>query len=259
MPRVWLLLIILLLAGCTSEGSDEPVPDEASTTLGSISGSTVTPQIMPIPDAIVRIPQAQIETESNLFGGFRFNAMPPGTYRIEAEAEGYEPANVTVTVVAGETTKVRVVLKQDLPPVPGSGHDKFEGRFPAGFGPADPHSGPIREVAGIEDCTCVFEIDAHEAMRTLVLDVVWDDPYEASPMELRWNVTSDAGGNATGKGTSPLNAHIQDAAVPFGNASRITVTILPDEVRPTQELGFTLVATYWTVDPAPEGWRFEGE
>ncbi len=259
MLRPLLVAIALLLAGCTSDSEPEPQRDESTSTLGSISGSVVTPAIMPIPGATVTIPQAQISDTTSLFGGFKFEALPPGVYRLEATAPDHEPGNVTVTVVAGEKTKARIVLKQDLPPVADSATEKLEGFIEAGFGPADPHAGPVKEAAGVGNCTCVLEFDAPEALRTVVLDAFWDDSFSARPMELRFNVSTDAGRSASFAGAAPFNVHVQDVELDLANATRITITVSPDEVRPTQDLRFTLLATWWTVDPAPEGWRFEGE
>ena len=56
----------------------------------------------PAPSAAIAIPDS--------LGGFVFDALPPGTYRLYARAYSHRPDSTKVEVVAGQIDTVRIVL-----------------------------------------------------------------------------------------------------------------------------------------------------
>ncbi len=253
--RIWALAAIVLLAGCTSEEPAPPEPEDNST-LGRVSGATVTPDIRPVGGVVVTMNPGNFETQSSLFGGFSFNNIPPGTYEITATHAEYDPASAIVVVVAGETAKPRLVMLRDVPPVPQNVTDTFPGFIPLSLGPADDASKDGQHQAGMGNCTCVFDVATRELMQTMVIEAVWSDSVEpAQPTRFRWTLTIDDNRTLSGAGSSPLLVHVQDADVGgWANATDLQVSLVPDEVWPAFEQRFTLFVTVFQVTPAPPGW-----
>lgn len=246
---------MLLLAGCTSKDSDEPAPgDTPNATVGAISGATVTPAINPIKDAVVTLEPGGQSDETGIFGTFRFEALPPGTYRLAAAAPGFLPAEETVVVRAGETTSIRIPMQYDVPPEPRIETLTFSGYFSANFGAADDASQPAKDLAGIGNCTCVYQIEAPRYLAGVTVEAVWDDSVDAADgATFRWNATFDDGAWAGGSGTSPMHGVVDDSDLNLTGVREILLEILPDETRPVYEQRFDVYVTLWEVEgPDPE-------
>ncbi|MGB0651919.1 MAG: carboxypeptidase-like regulatory domain-containing protein [Thermoplasmatota archaeon] len=109
-----LSLLAVALAGCSSDGGDEQAaPDdvdfgdldvEATSTTGAIRGVVVDGSIRPIAEAnvVLRTPGGTEETTSDSEGRFAFSEVDPGTHFLEVTKLNHEPAQVSVTVVAGD-------------------------------------------------------------------------------------------------------------------------------------------------------------
>ncbi len=258
-PRwAWCLFILLILAGCTAK---EPAaePTEASpSTLGNISGAAVTPDIRPIHGAIITMQPGHFETTSNLFGGFTFSNLPPGTYELTARHADHDDAVEVVEVAAGQTVKARMVLATDEPPVPQHITDTHPGYIPLSAGPAENVTAEAQSTAGVGNCTCVFDLEPRQHMQTLVIEAVWTDSLEPpEPTQFRWTLEVRDGLELTGTGTDPLLVHINaDDVAGWTNITAMRLTLVADEVWPAAQQDFTVFTTIFQVTPAPEGWSF---
>lgn len=259
-PR-WALciVILLLLAGCTTKEPTAPAVDEENnSTLGRISGATVTPDIRPVNGVQVTMMPGNFETESNLFGGFTFANVPPGTYELTGTHADYLAANTTVVVVPGQTIKPRLVLKTDEPPVPQHVTDTFPGFIPLSAGPAEEATSEAQRQAGIGNCTCVFNIEPRQMMETMVIEATWTDSVgPAQPTKFRWTLTIDGNRTFMGAGAQPLLVHLNAADVgTWQNITSMELSLTPDEVWPAFEQRFTMFVTIFQVTPAPADWSF---
>lgn len=116
-----LLLAATVLAGCADEPAPAPVdPDDekfgeldVTEDTGAIRGLVLDPTIVPIEGARIALIGESKETVSDAEGAFAFDALEPGTYFMEISKVGYESAQQSALVVAGEErpdiVKVRLV------------------------------------------------------------------------------------------------------------------------------------------------------
>ncbi len=258
-PRgVFALVILLLLAGCSAK-TPEPAPGEDPTpsSLGRISGAAVTPDIRPISGAQIAMQPGNFETKSNLFGGFTFENVPPGTYELTASHEDYVTTVEVFDVVAGQTLKARMVMQTDEPPVPQHFTDTFPGFFPLWAGPAEDPTAAAQEAAGVGNCTCVFDVATRAHLQTVVIEALWTDSAEpAEPTKFRW--TLQVGNlSLTDVMAKASPVHISAAELgDWGNATSMTLTIEPDDTWPAMDQDFTAYVTVFQVSAAPAGWSF---
>lgn len=117
--RVALLGLALVLAGCagspappsasesTGEPAGIPAPD---TETGAVAGTVVDDESRPIPGARVAVVETQTSTTADATGAFTVNGLAPGTYRLIAEALGYQSVARKVDVAAEATANVSFVL-----------------------------------------------------------------------------------------------------------------------------------------------------
>ena len=104
---------VCLLSGCGGGGDDEDQPPaigDPPDAPYTIAGTVKTAGGAPIAGAAVTIstsPAEQTTTGSN--GGYGF-WVAPGDYTIRAEKDGFQPAEVNVQLLAGETETADIVL-----------------------------------------------------------------------------------------------------------------------------------------------------
>jgi iron complex outermembrane receptor protein len=86
----------------------------AQTTTGSVTGSVGDPSGRAIPGATVRVlneaTHASAEAVTNEEGTYRFDALAPGQYQLDATLEGFDPTARRLQVDAGQTTAIDVTL-----------------------------------------------------------------------------------------------------------------------------------------------------
>src|SRR5688572_10436792 len=98
-----------------------PTGAEAQTTRAQIAGRTIDESGSPIPGAFVTVrpskPGAgavelpvELEALSDESGGFRFDGIPPGAYRIATHLFGFHPAVSTVEVPVARGVDVPLVM-----------------------------------------------------------------------------------------------------------------------------------------------------
>jgi hypothetical protein len=69
-------------------------------------------------EGIPPAPQSQI---SSAEGTVRFPGLAPGSYRLKAELEGFATVEYPVSIIAGRTSEIEVVMKPAPPGTPGPG------------------------------------------------------------------------------------------------------------------------------------------
>ncbi|HLE47310.1 MAG TPA: carboxypeptidase-like regulatory domain-containing protein [Candidatus Thermoplasmatota archaeon] len=121
---VAVLVLVLLLAGCTSaksasvpatsgppQGSVIVPADENVTETGSVSGRVVDDESRPVANATVAIVQVKVEVRTTVDGVFEFQNVPIGRYVFVANALGYESQTKGVEITAGENAAVVFTLE----------------------------------------------------------------------------------------------------------------------------------------------------
>ena len=102
---------MLFWLGCSE--SENPIAPIPSTT-GSLEG-----QVTPIQDVLITIQIQQDDmviasTKADTDGNYRINDIENGTYVVSVTAEGYETAQLTVQIHAGEVTPLNVAALKML-------------------------------------------------------------------------------------------------------------------------------------------------
>jgi outer membrane receptor for ferrienterochelin and colicin len=82
--------------------------------LGQLRGTVYDQGGIAVPGAVVNITSPQLmggrTADTDADGTYRFSALPPGSYRVEAQMAGMRPASVDVRVVAGQTSRADLTL-----------------------------------------------------------------------------------------------------------------------------------------------------
>ncbi len=88
-------------------------PPASAQSTGSVAGSVVTSENQPLAGARLVAYQANRlvgRANGSETGAFRIDLLPAGTYRVVASRIGYGPREETVTVTAGSTATIRIVM-----------------------------------------------------------------------------------------------------------------------------------------------------
>lgn len=112
------LATALLLAGLAGCADPQPAPTPADpdaldaappeATTGSLLVVVLTPDLHPIPDALVTADDREARTDDA--GSARLEGLTPGTWFIDAAADGHRTARVRAEVQAGEEATLQVKL-----------------------------------------------------------------------------------------------------------------------------------------------------
>lgn len=106
------------LAGCVGgdtqpeQAEAEPLGAPASFTeqTGGIEGLVLDTEGLPLPDAVVGLPDLALQTLTNEAGRYSFSNVEPGTYTLFVQKLGYESQGKQVQVVAGQATQFELAL-----------------------------------------------------------------------------------------------------------------------------------------------------
>ncbi len=97
MKWIALVLVAAALAGCTSQtadGSADLTPDHRD-----VTGTVVTPQVMPVAGAIVVASVDGIQTTTNASGGFKLHDVPLEAFNLTISADGFENKTLAVPAI----------------------------------------------------------------------------------------------------------------------------------------------------------------
>ncbi|MFA5943483.1 MAG: carboxypeptidase-like regulatory domain-containing protein [Candidatus Thermoplasmatota archaeon] len=138
--KAWLLVVMVLLAGCAGGNGDADHGDGAGldvdATTGAIQGVVVDEAIRPIKGAAVRLSgPTERNGTTDADGRFAFDALPPGAYLLEVSHPIFSSMQTTTQAVAGDATPplVRVLLTRLFTQEPFAEAIKFEGFIQCGF------------------------------------------------------------------------------------------------------------------------------
>jgi hypothetical protein len=116
---VSLLILALLFGGCVGSGpgagpTTPPVETEATVdaTTGGIEGLVTDDELAPIGSAEVALVGGAGSVRTDAGGKFAFSKLEPGEHTVVVNRLGYFSKSVRTTVVAGEVSRVDVVIQQ---------------------------------------------------------------------------------------------------------------------------------------------------
>lgn len=118
-----------VLAGCLGGGSaglDEGEDEDGkpfSETTGAIEGAVLTPELIPVADALVAIEELEVQTTSDTEGRFLLPHLEPGEHRVVVQALGHESVAQRVDVVANQAVRVQFTVA--VLPVAEAYHEMF--------------------------------------------------------------------------------------------------------------------------------------
>lgn len=260
----------LLLAGCSGdapkgsvdnvfEGLEEDVAVTAST--GSIAGVVVDAAIRPLAGANVTLMSDGAVSTSGEDGRFSFEGLEPGAYFLSASAHRHDAAQVSVDVLAGEVSTVRVLLAASTSIEPYHITIQFHGHIDNYLG----YGQFVVEVVapGTLACQCVFTYTPEANMSTMVLEAVGEAaiPNPGTPA----TVPGDAYWELL------IGEALQDSAYsefPILERWDEDIRETPDEsysvritggVWPSGTMDYDVFITLWYHEPAPDGWSFVAE
>jgi len=91
------------------------IPIAAAQTFGTLSGTIVDGQGLPLPDASLMLSNAQrnskYEVRSGADGTFEFIGLPAGAYTLDAKVNGFAAFHEAVSIAAGQTVKRALTMK----------------------------------------------------------------------------------------------------------------------------------------------------
>lgn len=265
------IVLLILLAGCSSKDEPTQTVVEEEPEGNTISGVVVTPTIQPIPGATVRLVQTGDEQKTDLFGRFRFTGLDAGSYILEARAMGHETTKMPLQVREGEVSRPRIQLSPIAPPVERHQTLSFVGFIKSSFGPADEQVEPYKEQLGMAGCDCTFFFTVPRYTVAMTLEAVWTEdsspPPEAYDIQFHFDLqTLSLSHRAEVVGGSPLHALLTpdsfagDGPMDFSKAGSMNIQVRADDVWPTTDQSFQIFLTLWEVAQPPDGWSFvEGD
>ncbi len=128
---VCLLMLAAPLAGCISSGPSEdeatyrggtstiesragtvdaPESDDEGPTHGSLLGTVLSPEGLPLKDARVSIVRTELFMKTDDQGNFTFAVVEPGAQTLRVERMGYRVFEQALVIKAGETLAIEVVM-----------------------------------------------------------------------------------------------------------------------------------------------------
>lgn len=263
-----LFLLAALLAGCTSPEpkatGDDPfaslgseVTVDAKT--GAIAGVVVDEAIRPVGNASVVLVAPPRNTTTDAEGRFAFEGLEPGVYFMQVEARRFEGAQVSVDVVAGEPSTVRILLVALTTAEPYLVTVQFRGRIEnyAGF------ANFVAEVLapGTIACTCAFDVPVDGNLSMFILEafgqVALANPGTPAtvPGDAYWEVMANGtSGSLRDSAYSEFPIYETFDAEETLEGSGLLGVRITCGVWPCLSMDYDLFVTLFYHEEAPEGW-----
>ena len=268
---VAMMVALVALAGCSDDPKAQEAEDdvfaglegqaEATTTTGAIAGVVVDEAIRPLGNASVTLLSTGTNVTTDGEGRFAFERLEPGAYFVQAGLRRYDGAQVSVDVVAGEVSTVRILLVRLAGSDPYHITQNFRGHIDnyAGFA-----NFAVEVLApGTLGCTCAWDLPVDPNLMTVMVEasgqVAVPNPGTPGtvPGDAYWEVF--AGGVAGDLRDSaydefPLVKRFTNETFE-GHEGTIGVRITCG-VWPCVTMDYDLFVTVWYHEEAPEGWSF---
>lgn len=280
-----LLAAALLLAGCSDqapEAADTPAAFEdldVSSGKGVLRGLVVTPAVVPVAGATVRLAGLGLEQVTDGDGAFVFGELDPGTYFVQASKPGWTEVQQSADVLAGvaDPPIVKVVIEKVPGAQPRAVTLQLDGFLACSVG--TPVNFMSCDVTGADRPTLWFDIEG--TPRWIQTEVLWESTQPAGDwLYLVQGICScdggipDVGGarfNETFDATSPYTSRADpdfldehDVGSDDGKQLVVAVSASGPEPETTNGSGvalnqqFTVYATFfYNLDPDP-AWTFVG-
>ncbi|MBI2077464.1 MAG: carboxypeptidase regulatory-like domain-containing protein [Euryarchaeota archaeon] len=264
-----ILVASMLLAGCaeadrplssaagapsSSAPPPEPAPEPVvNETAGSIAGLVTDEEARPIPGVKVTNIETRLDILTDPEGRFTMNDLAAGDYRIAFDVVGFEAAARRVTVVAGEVTELKVVLKAvalfDAPyheSIPKRAYIKNSYVFLTTFGSAANGTGALSNLCD----PCIFHLHYGKRLVEAMGQAHWAksnlDPAVNNETFLQYYV----GYTATTDGTAATTGYVKNRGTLPITESGITAMAKVNSTRLRVNGGFYSVS----LDHKPEIW-----
>lgn len=259
--RSALMVLLVGLAGCTDANAP---PSQQAEPVGAIEGVVISSESAPVVGATVRLDRGNRAVATTDAGRFRFDNVSAGDHRVDAAHDLFEPAGLSVTVVAGNVTKASLTLK-DKPRMVAYVDAGYS--FQGSFGPivwaeggGQTASAPPSDAQ--PKTTGKAEIGA--GWQTILYEVDWE-PSTSQADQMRLNVTLETSNQeptpvGSVDGGRPLAWRINATDTLPGNARAEEVLFAgfnvgpaggPDGVGVFAEQRFTVFVTVSYLEPLP--------
>lgn len=186
-PRYAVLIIAILLAGCTEPSPAMVVPTDTVEMYGSLLGRAVDDELVPLPNITITLVESASQTLTAADGSFSFGDVPIGEYSVAATHPMYEETLVEVDVVVDEETvlELGLVKKPEYRPfnltVPLEGQFECGAELPIITGPCWTFVEGVSCGAPVNNCVTdpvfkskyEFRFDVAPRWETLVAELVW--------------------------------------------------------------------------------------
>jgi hypothetical protein len=268
------LVLAVLLAGCANGGKDADAVNIGgrtvdladttnSATQGSISGVVVDDAIRPLAGVAITIANLDRNATTIEDGLFAFEGLDPGLYTLAVvPPAGYLPVQTTAEVVAGQTSKVRVVTPIDSSPQPRHVTLAFDWYDSAGVAlvdfAIDLFDGSLLNDSLPPACEkCTFEFITDEAPASLIYEATWEITVAnpAGDGDWYWTIDDLIGGDyESDYCAKPCLVDIPLGSI--GNSTQYSLTVSSDEDWVVYNQRAQLFMTVFYVAAAPDGWSF---
>ncbi len=267
-------MIMVTLAGCSDDGPAKEGETEESGNfkevevtdeLGAITGVVVDPSIQTVAGASVTLPGHGLNTTTDSEGRFAFADLEPGLYFVEADGEGFGAVQAQAEVLAGEATKVQIVVQVDpsevgyLQTIPFAWFDSMGQGF-VDFA-IDLTSRTFLGGAVPAQCDeCYFTFESSGPVETYVIEAVWEDSIGSPLGATSYFYTFGEEGNLPNTESdywqSPGRAVFTDNH--WGQVTTMEFAMAADEGWIHMNQKAEMYATAFYNVAAPEGWSFVG-
>lgn len=268
-----LVLLALLVAGCTSQPSQPSAAQQAVSALrgsqpepplGSIDGVVLSPSLEPVVLARVTLMRENVSTRTDAAGAFHFMELRASTYLLSVEAEGFVTRSFYANTMNGAATAVNVTLERAPKKEPFFETRELAGFLSCGLDVTTP-AVPERVDCASADANHrdSFEIGVGPDLRMVVLELVWsvkDNPGASrlglSAKTLGFGASDASLGNVTGAGYARIvvSSDIASKYYTDGGSLRASIRLVSDGSPPAEaalQTKFTLYATAFYVSAGP--------
>lgn len=192
-----LLMLGVGVAGCSGSDAGDAAglptgPVDPAGDVGTIRGLVQDDELNPLANATVAVAElADTKTTTGPDGEFVLEQVPPGTYRLFVQKLGFESAAKSVSVSAGDETRLDITL--DPLPVEEPHHETFQqaGKVDWGVRVETPVSS--RGYAGGDQSWDYDTSDRTDAMDSMIIEDEWQGTQAlAAGMRLRVEVDGES-------------------------------------------------------------------